>query len=409
MVIGMLLGLAVSPNVDWINYLLNFFGQLSINILLYTSSIYIVLKVFIGFYELKKQNKSKKFIPVFIISIVFSMFFSIALSMLLMNINKMEFRVFQIKYPPVEVNSFESIVNTIINTNILGSFVGPTRYLSPLIFIGVILGVTSLFANKKMELFIEVVLSFEQFVDKITRAIMEIFPVFATFMIAYLFNTGFLNANFTDVIRGEQIGFRSIGKTLFVIIFTATILILMLLLVYKLAARKSIRMDLLGILGSGLIAFTTANTITTVIPLSEQLERNAGVNAGFAKVLTPICILFNKTGTVMVSVISILTILNTYHINKVAVSLQLIIGLLVFVFSFRLDGSNGMGFLVLVAMILQFKPLKLEENSYLLFMIFLPLLNRIAIFVDTITSALIILIASKAAKLKTEVKYIDTI
>jgi hypothetical protein len=88
---------------------------------------------------------------------------------------------------------------------------------------------------------------------------------------------------------------------------------------------------------------------------------------------------------------------------------QFIIALLVLLFSFRLDGSNGLGFIVLVAMVLQFKSLKLEENSYLLFMIFLPLLNRIAIFTDTVTTAVFVIIAAKAAKLKKDTKYIDFI
>ena len=411
--VGMLLGLIVPQNVGWFTGTTRLLGELSINLLLYMSAIYIILKVFIGFFQLKKESKRKRFIPIFIGCILGSMIVSVSLAMMMMNIDSFrpgqEFRIFQIQSAPVEVHSFESIFTTILNANILSIMVEPVKYLSPLIFIGAIFGIASLFADKRMEIFVEISMSFERFIDKIVRAAIEIFPVFATFMITYLFNTRFYNADFAEIIAKEHITFMSIGKAIFVIILISAIMIAASLLIMRLICGKSIRLDMLGILGSGLIAFTTANTVTTVIPLTEQLQHNNGVAPGIAKVLTPIGVLFNKTGTIIAAAVVLMTILSSYHINKVAPSVQTIIALLVLLFSFRLDGSNGLGFIVLVAMVLQFKYLKLEENSYLLFMIFMPLLNRIAIFTDTVTTAVFVIIAAKAAKLKKETKHIDFI
>ena len=410
---GMLLGLLVPQNIGWFTNTMRLFGELSVNLLLYMSAVYIILKVFTGFYQLKKESKRKRFIPIFIGCIFGSMIISVTLAMMMMNIDAMrpgqEFRIFQIQSVPVEVHSFESIITTILNANILSVLAGPVKYLSPLIFIGAIFGITSLFADKRMEIFVEISMSFERFIDKIVRAAIEVFPIVGAFMITYLFNTRFYNADFADIIAKEHITFMSIGKTIFVIIFVCAIMISISLIIMRLVCGKSIRLDMLGILGSGLIAFTTANTVTTVIPLTEQLQHNNGIAPGAAKVLTPIGVLFNKTGTVIAAAVVLMTILHSYHINKVAPSVQFIIALLVLLFSFRLDGSNGLGFIVLVAMVLQFKSLKLEENSYLLFMIFLPLLNRIAIFTDTVTTAVFVIIAAKAAKLKKDTKYIDFI
>ena len=410
---GMLLGLLVPQNIGWFTNTMRLFGELSVNLLLYMSAVYIILKVFIGFFQLKKESKRKRFIPIFIGCIFGSMIISVTLAMMMMNIDAMrpgqEFRIFQIQSAPVEVHTFESIITTILNANILSVLAGPVKYLSPLIFIGAIFGITSLFADKRMEIFVEISMSFERFIDKIVRAAIEVFPIVGAFMITYLFNTRFYNADFADIIAKEHITFMSIGKTIFVIIFVCAIMISISLIIMRLVCGKSIRLDMLGILGSGLIAFTTANTVTTVIPLTEQLQHNNGIAPGAAKVLTPIGVLFNKTGTVIAAAVVLMTILHSYHINKVAPSVQFIIALLVLLFSFRLDGSNGLGFIVLVAMVLQFKSLKLEENSYLLFMIFLPLLNRIAIFTDTVTTAVFVIIAAKAAKLKKDTKYIDFI
>ena len=411
--VGMLLGLLVPQNIGWFTNTMRLLGELSINLLLYMSAVYIILKVFIGFFQLKKESKRKRFIPIFIGCILGSMIISVTLAMMMMNIDALrpgqEFRIFQIQSPPVEVHSFEGIFTTILNANILSIVVQPVKYLSPLIFIGAIFGITSLFADKRMEIFVEISMSFERFIDKIVRAAIEIFPIFSAFLITYLFNTRFYNADFAEIIARERITFMSIGKTIFVIILISAIMIAISLLIMRLICGKSIRLDMLGILGSGLIAFSTANTVTTVIPLTEQLQHNNGVAPGAAKVLTPIGVLFNKTGTVIAAAVVLMTILNSYHINKVAPSVQTIIALLVLLFSFRLDGSNGLGFIVLVAMVLQFKYLKLEENSYLLFMIFLPLLNRIAIFTDTVTTAVFVIIAAKAARLKKDTHYIDFI
>ena len=61
-IIGALAGLAVPSNITWFTNATQFLGTLSINLILYISSVYIVLKVFIGCYQLKQEIKNKKFI-----------------------------------------------------------------------------------------------------------------------------------------------------------------------------------------------------------------------------------------------------------------------------------------------------------------------------------------------------------
>ncbi|HOF00978.1 MAG TPA: hypothetical protein PK755_06200, partial [Spirochaetota bacterium] len=105
----------------------------------------------------------------------------------------------------------------------------------------------------------------------------------------------------------------------------------------------------------------------------------------------------------------LMTILYTFHLNKISFQLQFVLFAILFLFTFRLDGANDFGFIALAAMVLSFKPLKLEENSYLLFWIFLPLLNRIAIFVDVVTTGILVIISAKFSDNLENRQYIDFI
>ena len=193
------------------------------------------------------------------------------------------------------------------------------------------------------------------------------------------------------------------------ILICSILVLIFSILFLKIIIRKDVGHNLLGILGASLVAFVTGNTISTIIPLNEHLCRNNGIKPSVAKILTPIGAVFNRTGTVIVSSIVIMTILCSYHLNSISFSLQMLIFLAVFFFSLKLAGANDMGFLVLTAMVLQFNPLKLEENSYLLFLLFLPLLNRLAVFFDVVTTGIFIIISSKISDKITKKEYIDFI
>ena len=158
MIIGMILGLVVPKDVLWFKDLLKLIGDISLNLLLYFTIVYIVVKVFLGFYSIKTDSVNKVFLIVFIITIVVSTMFSIILSIGLMNFDIFqagkEFRVFQIKGKPIEIYGFGEILKNIISPNVLSIFQGPVKYILPLFFLGAIFGITGLFCTKKMLFFL---------------------------------------------------------------------------------------------------------------------------------------------------------------------------------------------------------------------------------------------------------------
>ena len=108
--------------------------------------------------------------------------------------------------------------------------------------------------------------------------------------------------------------------------------------------------------------------------------------------------IFNKAGTVIVSTIVLFSIILVYTPDELTIQLQLIFLLFIFIFSFCLDGANNNGFIMLVAMILKIKFLHLEENSYLLFIISIPLFTRIGLVLDVLNTATISTIITSQGK-----------
>ncbi|HOS32485.1 MAG TPA: cation:dicarboxylase symporter family transporter [Spirochaetota bacterium] len=410
-VIGLIIGAVVPKDIEWFNSVLKIISSVSVNLLLYFTALYVPLKIFIGFNSLKE--KSKKFIWIFFLSIVISLLFSAIISIGIMNIEIFqqgkEFRVFQISGKPVELLTFGEIINNIISPNLINSFTGQIKYLLPLIFVGLIFALASRSSSKKMQYFIEITQAFEEFVDKIIKQILEIFPFLAIFYVIYLTGTGFLNVDYKEFIKKEGISYLIILKPLIAIILSSAIVLFFSFIFLRIILKKNVALYFLGILGAGLIGFVTGNSASALIPLSAHLKRNIGVNQSASKILSPLGIVFNKTGTIIVASVVLMTILYTFHLNKISFQLQFVLFAILFLFTFRLDGANDFGFIALAAMVLSFKPLKLEENSYLLFWIFLPLLNRIAIFVDVVTTGILVIISAKFSDNLENRQYIDFI
>ena len=117
----------------------------------------------------------------------------------------------------------------------------------------------------------------------------------------------------------------------------------------------------------------------------------------------------NKSGTVVISSVVLMSLILIYSPDILTFNLQLLFILLLFIFSLFLDGSNEIGFLVLTTTILNINFLHLEQDSYLLFLTSIPILNRIGLILDTFSTSIYVTIASKITDRLETKTYIDFI
>jgi len=402
--IGLVVGIFIPKNIVFIEDIIKFLTSLSINSLLYLTLIYIATKIFLSVISLK-QNKISilKLFLIFFLCIIISLLLSVIVSIGFMNLNIFQpdesFSIFQNKAEPIKTYSFFDMILNIVNSNMLSSFQGPTQFILPVIFIALIFGLSAFNTNKKGLYFIETVSSLDEILSKITHQIIEIFPFLSVFVVIFLVRQNL----FTE----DKIKF--LFKPLMAILLITFILTVFYTVFLSLVIKNNTPKFYLGILGAALTGFISGNSVAAIISLNEHLKRNIGVKKHIADFLTPMGMILNKSGTIIVTTITLMTVILGYSPNILDLKLQIGLFFLLFVFSFLLDGINEAGFLAVVSMIMHIPSLHLEQNSYLLFLIFVPILSRIGIFLDILTTGIFITIVAKVTDNIDKKEYIDFI
>nr|HPO49751.1 cation:dicarboxylase symporter family transporter [Spirochaetota bacterium] len=165
----------------------------------------------------------------------------------------------------------------------------------------------------------------------------------------------------------------------------------------------------LGLLGASLISFVSGNTAAAIIPLNEHLKRNIGLKRELSNSLTPLGMIFNKSGTIVVSAVSLISIILFFTPTILSLKFQIVMFFLLFIFSFMTDGINDAAFLAIISVIMSIQNLHLEDNSYLLFLPFVPILSRIGILFDTISTGIFVTLTAKFTESSEMKEYIDFI
>jgi Na+/H+-dicarboxylate symporter len=387
---GIILGIIIPQKIVFVDNIFKFISDLAINLLLYSTIAYVLVKSFLGYYELKNNKFDiKKIFGIFFGSFVISLIISIIFSIGLMNLSIFQpdksFSIFQNKAEPIKTFSFEEIILRIINTNMFSSFEGPVQFILPVIFIGFIFAISAFYSNKKAVYFIDIMESFDVILEKITHSLIELFPIGAIFVVANLLRTNAFSFDKLQFILRPMIG----------ILIISVILLIFYSFFISLVLKKNTLKFYTGLLGAALTGLVSGNTAASIIPLNEHLKRNLGVKKELSDALTPIGMILNKSGTVIISSVTIMTVILGYSPNILDFKLQLAIFFLLVVFSFALDGVNEVGFLALVSVIMHIPALHLEQDSYLLFLAFVPILSRIGIFFDIITTGIFISLSAK--------------
>ncbi len=399
--LGMLIGFLVPDFKNVYENIFNKISEIAINSLLFLTLIYVLTKLFLGIIEIKKNKLLKKVFYIFFVCVTISLLFSIILSIGIMNLNIFQpSNSFQQKsYKIMESVSISNFLLNIINKNIFISLQSSSIYIMPVIFIAFIFGIAAFYSEKKGLYFIDTIESFDYILNKIIKGILEFFPFGAVFIIAtFVKSDVFSYNNFIFLLR-PLIG---------IAIITIILIILYIFIFIIFIKQKSLKY-FIGYLGGILFAITTSNTLAVIIPLNEHLKNNIGVKKEIADILTPLGMVINKSGTAAISSVVLMSLILIYSPDILTFNMQLIFVIMLFIFSIFLDGSNENGFLILTTTILNIKFLHLEQDSYLLFLASIPLLNRIGLMIDTLSTGIYITIASKIADKLEQKRYIDFI
>ena len=407
MLLAIIVGILISfflPNIkenNLINAIFKFFSELSINSLLYLTLLYLFLKSFIGFIWFKSNNSSKNIMKLFVLYTIISIFFSLIITVAVMNIGFFHPELnFNQKFDKiVEPENIGNIFLSIINKNIFTTFEGPAKYLLPVLFISMIVSLAAFYSGKKGYLFVDLVESLDAILDKIVRQILEFFPIAAIFTFSLFMKD--------DIFKYENLSF--VIKPLFGIFVILVILFITYTSILIFYLKENIFKFYFGFLGAGLIAFVTGNSASSLIPLNEHVKKNIGIKREISDLLISLGQIFNKSGTIIVSSVVLFSILFIYSPDILTINFQLVLIIFSMFFSLFLDGSSDKGFLVLVSTILSFKILHLEQDSYLLFIISIPLFSRIGLFIDVLSNSLVITAVAKKMDLKEKRDYVEYI
>jgi Na+/H+-dicarboxylate symporter len=210
-----------------------------------------------------------------------------------------------------------------------------------------------------------------------------------------------------NILSPEKLQF--LFKPLMAILLITSILLVFYTIFLYLIMKNKTGKFYLGLLGAGLMGLVSGNTAASIVSLNEHLKRNIGVKKEVADALTPLGLILNKSGTIIISAVTLMTVILGYSPNILDLRLQISLFILLFIFSFLLDGVNEVGFLALVSMIMHIPSLHLEQDSYLLFLLFVPILSRIGIFLDIITTGIFISFSAKYTDNLDKKEYIDFI
>jgi len=403
LVIGLLIGFFIPDlKINDETTIFKYLSNLIINSLLYLTLLYILVKVFLSIIYMINKKITKQVLSTFLFFIVISLIASILISVIIMNIGILKPVVSVIeqhKDKKLDTTSLTGLINHIINDNIFKTFQGSTNLLFPIIFVSIIFAVSAYFSEKKGQYFIDSIVSFDHVLDLIVRQFLEIFAFGAIFIFASLVKIDFFSSNKLQILL----------KPLYAIIIASTLIIIIYFIILYIFFKKKAFNFLMSILGSSLISFATGNSAASIIPVSEHLKSNAGVNKNLTETLTPLGMIINKSGTVIISTITLFSLILILTPDRLAINLQLLLILFIFLFSFIQDGAGSNAFLIIVVSILKINFLHLEEDSYLLFYASIPLFSRIATFLDSLSTSIFIMLTAKFTNNLEEVKYIDYI
>lgn len=403
-VLGVIIGflLPISKNNAFLE-LFRFASPLIVNLLLYFTLPYILIKMLTGIISmLQTKVKIWKLTGTFFLFIITSLAVSTIISLFVMNISILQpdanFDVSQQSAREIAIPTFGYLVNQIFSSNPLRFIIEPLQYILPLVLLALLLAWGTYQSGKRAQIFFETIKSLSNVIDAVVVQFVEVFSLLSFFVMGYAVTQ--MRVEMAKV----QI-FSPILSVIAVLVLFSIIIFALLQIVFK----ENLIEHFMGLLGAALTATITGNTVATTTPLSIHLKRNLNIDDDTVDFLVPLGIIFNRSGTVIVATVVLMSSIISLAPSILSLKLQMLIFGFTIFYSLQLDGVTENTFLILVMLLLNNSIINFESNSYLIFIGLVPLLSRFALFIDTMSTGIFIVLTAKYFGLRKSVEHKDYI
>lgn len=372
---------------------------LSVNLLTYFSTIYIIIKILSGILRIKKQIES--FFSgafFFFIAHFITLSFAIVISIFFMNLDVFHpansFPVDQVSAKMIGQITLSDFFRNILSSNAINSITNSFKFIMPVMFFSYFIAIFIDPDNKRNYALVEIIKSIEVVIDRIALFILDVFPFVSIFiMLKFILQNEFLLSDYSYL-----------AGPVFVVFLVTSILFFLFFVMLTFVLKESAFRHFLSILGAALTGLITGHHNSCLLPLNEHLKKNTGVDSDFSDSLLPLGFVFNRTGTVIVASVLSMTLILVYFESTLTLKLQLFLFIFIFLYSFRLDGVPESGFLAIIYLLLNNSYFHFDNNSYLIFIAVVPVFSRIAVFINVVTTGVFMILS---AKFNNKLKLID--
>ena len=376
-IIGITLGVLISPENTVFRSSLEFLSKLTINIGRYTVFPIVFFGIGYGTFKLKQEKITGRIYLKTGIAILISSTILVLLStgiVLLFSPDRIPIIIEnKISY---SFPGYKNILFSVFPMSLFQIFSENHNFLLPSAFLGFLLG--SNFSFDKV-----MTRPAYQFFNAMSRILYQI----GRFIVEILgFGMIILAANFTmQIINAPQL---VLFNQLIILLSISTFLIIFGLypaIIYFLGGKQNPYKIIYAILGPSLAAIASGNSYFTLTSLIYHVKENLGVPRKISSTVLPLFTLLGKAGTAAVTSITFFLIIKSY--SSLEITFSGILWVMLFSFLTSLLGGSvpGMGVLVSLAAMSKLYGKGMEEG-FLIVGSISPVLVSFSVLIDTITS-----------------------
>jgi aerobic C4-dicarboxylate transport protein len=399
-IVGIVLGLIISPENYVFRDILGFFSDLTINIGRYTIFPIVFFSIAYGTFKLKQE---KRISSIYLKTIAYI----IASSTLLVLIATGIVLLFSPDRIPIIIENqssysfpgYKNILNSLFPMSLFQIFTENNNFLLPITFLGFLIGYNFSF-DKVMTR------PAYQLFDAMSRILYHI----GSFIVEILgFGMIILATNFTvQIIHTPQL---ILFNQLIILLTINTVLVVFGIypaIIYFLAGKQNPYKILYAILGASLAAAASGNSYFSLTSLMYHVKENLGVPRKIGSATLPLFTLFGKAGTAATTSITFFLILKSY--SSLTISPMGILWIMLFsILSSFLGGTvPGLGVLVSLSAMCKLYGKGIEEG-FLIIGSIAPILISFSVLIDTVTAGVSSFLIAHHEKANKEISIKDFI
>ncbi len=388
-IIGILIALFI-PFGDTTTELIQSFSEIAINIGRYVVFPLVFFSLAISICKLRRENKLFKTTLFTIIYLVGSTLILVVLGVIITLIISPP--IIPLSVETQTIFDFSTEKNSLLllfPKNLFTVFVGKSNVLLPLYFLSFIIGFTLYKDREISEPTFNLFDSLSRIFFEINIFITKITPI----LLAVLsFNLIKNLTNITDFLM---------FKDLIVILSISSIVILIVIypfILYLSDKKKNPYKTLSAMIAPVLTGAISGDTFFSLSILTRSGKEDLGISRKISALTYPLCAMFGKAGTALVTSVSFLTIIKSYTSLEITPYQILWVILFSILISFALASIPSIGvYTALYLLSTTYSQLhSTHTDSYLLIKPIIPILIGFSVMIDLATSALISVLVSRA-------------